>query len=147
MGMTDAEIVALSGAHTIGRAYKERSGLPSLDKTKYTAEGPGTAGGMSWTPEWLRFDNSYFKVLKSAKDGAAGDPELLRLDTDVALFEDPVFAPTAERYAADEAAFFAEYAAAHAKLSELGSTFDPAEGIRIRESGLSRHHHHRHIRL
>ena len=36
MGMTDAEIVALSGAHTIGRAYKERSGLPSLDKTKYT---------------------------------------------------------------------------------------------------------------
>lgn len=129
--MTDAEIVALSGAHTIGRAYKERSGLPSLDKTKYTAEGPGTAGGMSWTPEWLRFDNSYFKVLKSAKDGDAGDLELLRLDTDVALFEDPVFAPTAERYAADEAAFFAEYAAAHAKLSELGSTFDPAEGIRI----------------
>jgi hypothetical protein len=24
--------------------------------------GPGTKGGSSWTPEWLKFDNSYFKV-------------------------------------------------------------------------------------
>lgn len=28
--------------------------------------------------------------------------------------------PFAEKYAADEAAFFADYAQAHAKLSELG---------------------------
>jgi hypothetical protein len=24
--------------------------------------GPGAPGGQSWTVEWLRFDNSYFKV-------------------------------------------------------------------------------------
>jgi hypothetical protein len=34
-------------------------------------------------------------------------------------------------YANDEAAFFADYAAAHKKLSELGSKFSPAGGIRI----------------
>ncbi len=60
MGLNDKEIVALSGGHTLGRAYKDRSGLPPLNETKYTVDGPGTRGGMSWTRDWLRFDNSYF---------------------------------------------------------------------------------------
>ena len=29
MGFNDQEIVALSGAHTLGRAFKNRSGVPS----------------------------------------------------------------------------------------------------------------------
>ena len=33
---------------------------------------------MSWTREWLKFDNSYFRELKDAKEGRA-DPELLRM--------------------------------------------------------------------
>ena len=33
----------------------------------------------------------------------------------------------AEKYAADQNAFFADYALAHQKLSELGSQFDPPE--------------------
>eukprot|EP00213_Chloropicon_mariensis_P002735 CAMPEP_0197470064 /NCGR_PEP_ID=MMETSP1309-20131121/653_1 /TAXON_ID=464262 /ORGANISM="Genus nov. species nov., Strain RCC998" /LENGTH=307 /DNA_ID=CAMNT_0043006571 /DNA_START=210 /DNA_END=1133 /DNA_ORIENTATION=- len=130
MGLSDKEIVALSGAHTLGRAYKDRSGLPQLSQTKYTDRGPGTPGGMSWTPEWLKFDNSYFLLLKEAKAGNP-DPELLRLITDTILFDDDEFAKFAELYAEDEQAFFDDYAQAHAKLSECGATFDPPEGISL----------------
>jgi len=66
MGFGDREIVALSGAHTIGRAFAERSGAvdESAGKgTKHTMppacprfdgkEGMGMPGGRSWTPRWL----------------------------------------------------------------------------------------------
>ena len=68
MGLNDQEIVALSGAHTLGRAYKQRSGLPSMNETIYTEHGPGTRGGMSWTRDWLAFDNAYYVELKKAKE-------------------------------------------------------------------------------
>uniref|UniRef100_A0A453Q6F6 L-ascorbate peroxidase n=2 Tax=Aegilops tauschii subsp. strangulata TaxID=200361 RepID=A0A453Q6F6_AEGTS len=55
------EIVALSGAHTLGRSRPDRSGW-GKPETKYTKDGPGEPGGQSWTAEWLKFDNSYFKV-------------------------------------------------------------------------------------
>ncbi|KAL0409872.1 UNVERIFIED_CONTAM: L-ascorbate peroxidase 2, cytosolic [Sesamum latifolium] len=98
MGLSDKDIVALSGGHTLGRCHKERSGF----------EGP-------WTRNPLIFDNSYFKELLSGeKEG------LIQLPTDKALLEDPVFRPLVEKYAADEDAFFHDYAEAHLKLSELG---------------------------
>lgn len=98
MGLTDQDIVALSGGHTLGRCHKERSGF----------EGP-------WTTNPLVFDNSYFKELLSGeKDG------LLQLPSDKALLSDPIFRRLVEKYAADEDAFLADYAEAHLKLSELG---------------------------
>mmetsp|Transcript_28733 Transcript_28733/g.62947 ORF Transcript_28733/g.62947 Transcript_28733/m.62947 type:complete len:351 (-) Transcript_28733:715-1767(-) len=130
MGLEDVDIVALSGAHTLGRAYKDRSGACPMAKTQYTENGPGTLGGMSWTREWLKFDNSYFKGLVEAEKGA-GDAELLVLETDRALLEDPAFRPHTERFAADQEAFFAQYAVSHKKLSELGARFDPHNGISI----------------
>lgn len=39
----------------------QRAGF-GAESTKYTKDGPGTKGGSSWTPEWLKFDNSYFVV-------------------------------------------------------------------------------------
>jgi hypothetical protein len=39
----------------------EMSGFGKEEGTKYTKSGPGAPGGTSWTVEWLKFDNSYFK--------------------------------------------------------------------------------------
>ena len=85
--MDDKEIVALSGAHTLGRAWKDRSGL-GAEQTKFTdgsavarkdgKVGIGKSGGSSWTEKWLTFDNSYFKTV--ADDNA--DKELLKMSTD-----------------------------------------------------------------
>jgi len=140
-GMGDREIVALSGAHTLGRAFKERSGAVTncageAGATKYTCSAycaagvsgtsNGMAGGKSWTSNWLRFDNSYFSL------GGKMDPtNLIAFPTDTVLETDAGFKPYFDKYAASEAAFFADYAASHKKLSELGSNFSPAEGIRI----------------
>ena len=84
-------------------------------------------GGQSWTPKWLAFDNSYFAALVAPSP----DPALLRLATDAALVTDPGFRPHTLRFAASQADFFVAYAAAHAKLSELGAAFRPANGVYI----------------
>ena len=127
MGLNDKEIVALSGAHTLGRSRPERSGW-GKPETKYTKDGPGAPGGQSWTVQWLKFDNFYFKDIKEKKD-----EDLLVLPTDAAIFEDPSFKLYAEKYAEDQEAFFKDYAEAHAKLSNLGAKFDPPEGFSLDE--------------
>jgi len=100
MGLSDKDIVALSGGHTLGKAHADRSGF----------DGP-------WTREPLKFDNSYFvELLKGESEG------LLKLPTDIALLDDPEFCRYVELYAKDEDAFFKDYAVSHKKLSELGFT-------------------------
>ncbi|XP_010446847.1 PREDICTED: L-ascorbate peroxidase 5, peroxisomal [Camelina sativa] len=98
MGLSDRDIVALSGGHTLGRAHKERSDF----------EGP-------WTQEPLKFDNSYFVELLKGET-----PGLLQLKTDRALLHDPKFHSFVKLYAKDEDMFFKAYAISHKKLSELG---------------------------
>mmetsp|Transcript_18563 Transcript_18563/g.24520 ORF Transcript_18563/g.24520 Transcript_18563/m.24520 type:complete len:264 (-) Transcript_18563:171-962(-) len=102
MGFTDKEIVALSGAHTLGRAHSDRSGF----------EG-------AWTKEPLIFDNSYFQELLKKDE----DPSLLKLPSDTALLNEPSMRKWVEAYAEDESKFFEDYSKAHQKLSELGVTF------------------------
>lgn len=132
MGLNDEEIVALSGAHTFGRAYKDRSGL-GAEKTKFTdgskvvrADGKDAKynpGGSSWTEKWLVFDNSYFTTIPDPK----ADPELLKLSSDKTLFDDDGFKPFAEKFRDSEEEFFKSYAKAHKKLAELGSKFEKVE--------------------
>ena len=97
MGFNDQEIVALSGAHALGRAHPDRSDF----------DGP-------WTTEPLKFDNEYFQNLLEPKEG------LLVMPSDQALVEDESMRPWVELYARDKDRFFEDYAKAHHKLSELG---------------------------
>eukprot|EP00578_Thalassiosira_sp_NH16_P000393 CAMPEP_0181141078 /NCGR_PEP_ID=MMETSP1071-20121207/35636_1 /TAXON_ID=35127 /ORGANISM="Thalassiosira sp., Strain NH16" /LENGTH=334 /DNA_ID=CAMNT_0023228053 /DNA_START=90 /DNA_END=1094 /DNA_ORIENTATION=+ len=133
MGLGDEEIVALSGAHTFGRAYADRSGL-GAEHTKFTdgaatklADGSSTdkytPGGSPWVENWLVFDNSYFTTITDAST----DDELLKLTSDVILFKDAGFKPFADKFAGSKDAFFESYASAHKALSELGSKFEPVE--------------------
>ncbi|KAH6799301.1 RADIATION SENSITIVE 17 [Perilla frutescens var. frutescens] len=100
MGLSDQDIVALSGGHTLGQAHRDRSNF----------EGP-------WTRDPLKFDNSYFvELLKGDSKG------LLKLPTDKVLVEDPEFRKFVILYAEDEEAFFRDYVVSHKRLSELGFT-------------------------
>ncbi|KAF1873544.1 hypothetical protein Lal_00027582 [Lupinus albus] len=98
MGLTDKDIVALSGGHTLGKAHLERSGFDG-----------------QWTRDPLKFDNSYFVELLKADS-----KDLLKLPTDKALVEDPKFRQYVELYATDEDIFLKDYAVSHKKLSQLG---------------------------
>jgi len=141
MGFDDEGIVALSGAHTLGRAFKERSGTVDFGygdpaASKYTKSscpvrhdgkaGVGMAGGKAWTANWLSFDNSYFQRLKKG-----ADPDLIWFPTDQALHDDPKFKPYFEKFADSKDAFFQAYSKAHKTLSELGSKFEPAGGFTL----------------
>jgi L-ascorbate peroxidase len=121
---------------SLGRAYKDRSGL-GAEKTKFTdgsiqyradgTEAKYKPGGSSWTDRWLIFDNSYYKIVPDE----SADPELLKLSTDKTLFGDDGFRPFAVKFRDSQEAFFESYAKAHKKLSELGAKFEPKEGITL----------------
>ncbi|KAK5947098.1 hypothetical protein PMZ80_001244 [Knufia obscura] len=130
MGFNDQEIVALSGAHNLGRCHSDRSGF----------EG-------KWVNNPTRFSNTYFKLLlvndwkkKTLENGVeqyvyvdedmieededaedAEEPEeLMMLPTDIALIQDPSFRPWVELYAEHKDIFFDHFAKVFAKLLELG---------------------------
>ncbi|KAJ3046265.1 heme peroxidase [Rhizophlyctis rosea] len=121
MGFNDQEIVALSGAHALGRCHTDRSGF----------DGP-------WTRSPTTFSNDYFKRLveerwverrwkgpKQFADKATGD--LMMLPADMALVKDKSFKKFVDLYAKDDQKFFDDFAAAFQKLEELGVPFKGTE--------------------
>jgi len=107
MGFSDQEIVALSGAHNLGRCHSDRSGF----------EG-------AWVNNPTRFSNQYFRLLlslqwreKTFKNGIRQfvnydedtETELMMLPTDIALTQDKEFRKWVELYARDKERFFEDF--------------------------------------
>lgn len=113
MGFNDREIVALIGAHVLGRCHTDRSGYTN-----------------PWTNSPTTFSNDYFVQLLTNKwtpkkwNGPLQyeDPSgnLMMLPADLVLRDDPNFRKYASLYAEDEDVFFNDFAIAYEKLTNLG---------------------------
>jgi peroxiredoxin len=118
MGFNDQEIVALSGAHNLGRCHSDRSGF----------EG-------AWVNNPTRFSNQYFRLMlslqwrkKTLQNGVEQfvnydedtETELMMLPSDIALTQDNEFRKWVELYARDKDRFFDDFSRVFAKLVELG---------------------------
>ncbi|KAF2863972.1 class II peroxidase, partial [Piedraia hortae CBS 480.64] len=117
MGFNDQEIVALSGAHALGRCHTDRSGY----------DGP-------WTFSPITLTNDYYKLLLDEKwdwrkwNGPKqyedkSTKSLMMLPTDVSLIKDKSFKSTVQRYAKDQDEFFKDFSNVLVKLFELGVPF------------------------
>ncbi|KAI3329111.1 cytochrome c peroxidase [Xylariaceae sp. AK1471] len=118
MGFNDQEIVALSGAHALGRCHTDRSGF----------DGP-------WTFSPTVLTNDFYTLLLSEKwttrkwNGPTQLQDqgktLMMLPTDYALIQDKAMKPWVQKYAQDNDLFFKDFAAVVTKLFELGVPFKP----------------------
>lgn len=122
MGFDDREIVALCGAHALGRCHTNASGY----------WGP-------WTRAETSFSNDYFRLLleekwvkKTTHEGKpwkgplqyeTKEKDIMMLPADLVLVEDPNFKKFVQLYAKDEKLFYQDFAKAFGKLMELGVKF------------------------
>eukprot|EP00391_Amoebophrya_sp_Ameob2_P013131 CAMPEP_0178986840 /NCGR_PEP_ID=MMETSP0795-20121207/2927_1 /TAXON_ID=88552 /ORGANISM="Amoebophrya sp., Strain Ameob2" /LENGTH=380 /DNA_ID=CAMNT_0020677945 /DNA_START=310 /DNA_END=1452 /DNA_ORIENTATION=- len=121
-GFNDQEIVALSGAHGLGRCHTTSSGY----------DGP-----WSFNPTMLT--NEYYRLLKEEKwtlrkwsgpeqyQDATG--ELMMLPSDIALIIDPEFKKWVDIYHRDEERFYKDFGKACKKLFENGVPFKSRHGL------------------
>ena len=118
---TSQAIVALSGAHAVGRCHTDRSGY----------WGP-------WTYSETTFSNEYFRLLLSEEEQwqpktehrgkkwtgppqfVNGKGDLMMLHTDMALLWDPSFKKWVDIYKNDEERWFNDFAKYYQQLNELG---------------------------
>ena len=124
MGFSDQEMVALLGAHAMGRCHTDASGF----------WGP-------WTNAETTFSNEYFRLLleerwspKYSHNGRVwtgpdqfedSTGKLMMLPSDMMLISDPVFKKWVEVYAKDEDRFYKDFASAFSKLLHLGAPVSP----------------------
>ncbi|SCU99661.1 LAME_0G04676g1_1 [Lachancea meyersii CBS 8951] len=116
MNFNDREVVALLGAHALGKTHYDNSGF----------EGP-------WGAATNTFSNEYFNNLlnenwKLEKNEAGNmqynnDKGYMMLPTDMALVQDPNYKKIVKEYAENEKAFFSDFSKAFTKLIENGIEF------------------------
>ncbi|KAF0852534.1 mitochondrial cytochrome c peroxidase (Ccp1) [Andalucia godoyi] len=116
MGFNDREIVALIGAHAVGRCHPNASGY----------EGP-------WTRDPFGFTNSFYVELLNASNGWHKEQnsngsvqywdknrEIMMLPADMVFVQDPIFYGFVVDYANNADKWSSDFAAAFQKLLELG---------------------------
>ena len=130
MGFSDRAIVALIGAHTVGKAHPENMGFPFRN----------------WDNTPVLFDNQYFQFLIEGPTGPGSgwrevvepdptrpgeitwfepDPRggWLMLPSDIMLRDDPQFRLHADEFLASESSFHESFAMAFKRVTELGFQF------------------------
>ncbi|KAI1293001.1 heme peroxidase, partial [Mortierella claussenii] len=123
MGFNDQEIVALLGAHALGRCHTDRSGF----------DGP-------WTASPTVFTNAFFTELlgrnwvekkwKGPKQYEDKETQsLMMLPSDMAMLKDKEFKKWVEVYAKDEQKFFEDFSKVATKLFELGCIFEESSRV------------------
>ncbi|WVZ78756.1 hypothetical protein U9M48_026413 [Paspalum notatum var. saurae] len=132
LGFSQAEMVALSGAHTLGAAdcpfFQYRIGSdPSMDPS-FAAQLQSTcssnpSGGFAFLdPTPVGFDNAFYQSLQRGRG---------LLGSDQVLYSDTRSRGSVDYYASNQGAFFADFVAAMTKLGRIGVK-TPATGGEIR---------------
>ena len=114
LGFNDQEIVALAGAHAVGRCHTHHSGYDgpwTFSPTSFTNQYFVMLLEQDWIPkEW---DGPFQYVDKESKS-------LMMLPADYLLVKDGAFNKYVKQYAKDEERFFKDFASAYSRLMELG---------------------------
>lgn len=124
MNFNDREVVALLGAHCLGKTHLKNSGF----------EGPWGAANNIFTNEFfLNLLNEDWKLEKNeAGNKQYNSPKgYMMLPTDYALIQDSNFHKIVKEYAADQDAFFRDFAPAFAALLERGIDFPKNQPVHL----------------
>ena len=115
-GFNDREIVALIGAHSLGKTHYKNSGF----------EGPWDASPNVLTNDFfVNLLNEHWKLEtnKAGNKQYNNDKGWMMLPTDMALVQDDKFLRFVKEYANDQDAFFKDFSSAFVKLLENGIEF------------------------
>lgn len=139
-GLTQTDMIALSGAHTMGvahcanfvrRLYPFKGAAPRSNPAMnlyFLRQLRGTCPLNKYSPAAvamldavtpMKFDNGYYQTLQQQKGLLASDQ---------ALFADRRSRPTVNHFAANQTAFFDAFAAAMAKLGRVGVKSGSSDG-------------------
>lgn len=124
LDFNDREVVALLGAHALGKTHLKNSGF----------EGPWGAANNIFTNEfYLNLLNEDWKLEKNdAGNLQYNSPKgYMMLPTDYALIQDSNYLKIVKEYAADQDAFFRDFSKAFAALLERGIDFPKNQPVHI----------------